>query len=76
VPTDLYNFRASFVWYKTAAACEVHVAQSRPVQLDFELREYASELSKVVVDSEFSRSEKTPLSVRRLNANEIERYPS
>jgi len=75
VPPGLYNVRASFVGYKTATAYEIQVTQSRPVQLDFELREDASELSEVVVDSEFSRSEETPLSVRRLNANEIERYP-
>jgi hypothetical protein len=75
VPLGLYNIRASFVGYKTATAYEIQVTQSRPVQLDFELREDASELSEVVVDSEFSRSEETPLSVRRLNANEIERYP-
>jgi hypothetical protein len=75
VPPGLYNIRASFVGYKTATAYEIQVTQSRPVQLDFELREDASELSEVVVDSEFSRSEETPLSVRRLNANEIERYP-
>jgi len=75
VPPDLYNVRASFVGYKTVTAYEIQVTQSRPVQLDFELREDASELSEVVVDSEFSRSEETPLSVRRLNANEIERYP-
>ena len=75
VPPGLYNVRASFVGYKTATAYEIQVTQSRPVQLDFELREDASELSEIVVDSEFSRSEETPLSVRRLNANEIERYP-
>lgn len=75
VPPGLYNVRASFVGYKTATAYEIQVTQSRPVQLDFELREDASELSEVVVNSEFSRSEETPLSVRRLNANEIERYP-
>jgi hypothetical protein len=37
--------------------------------------EEASDLSEVVVSSEFTRSEETPLSVRKLNTNEIERYP-
>ena len=71
----LYNVRASFVGYKTATAYEVQVTQAKPVQLDFALAEDASELSEVVVSSEFSRSEETPLSVRKLNSNEIERYP-
>jgi hypothetical protein len=75
VTPGLYNVRASFVGYKTATAYEVQVTQAKPVQLDFELAEDASELSEVVVSSEFSRSEETPLSVRKLNSNEIERYP-
>lgn len=75
VPTGLYNVRASFVGFKNKTAFEVQVTLARPVQLDFELVEDASELSEVVVSDEFSRSEETPLSVRKLNANEIERYP-
>lgn len=75
VPPGLYNIRASFVGYKTTTAYEVQVTLARPVQLDFELQEDASELGEVVVSSEFSRSEETPLSVRKLNSNEIERYP-
>lgn len=75
IPPGLYNLRASFVGYKTKTQFEIQVSLSRPVQLDFELTEDASELSEVVVSSEFSRSEETPLSVRKLNSNEIERYP-
>lgn len=75
VPAGLYNVRASFVGFKSRTAFEVQVTLSRSVQLDFELEEDASELSEVVVSSEFSRSEETPLSVRKLNSNEIERYP-
>lgn len=75
VPTGLYNVRASFVGFKAKTTFEVRVTLARPVQLDFELEEDASELSEVVVSSEFSRSEETPLSVKKLNANEIERYP-
>jgi hypothetical protein len=75
IPAGLYNVRASFVGYKSSTAYEVQVTLARPVQLDFELQEEASELGEVVVNSEFSRSEETPLSVRKLNSNEIERYP-
>ncbi|WP_057936852.1 TonB-dependent receptor [Algoriphagus resistens] len=75
VPTGLYNVRASFVGFKSRTVFEVQVTLSRSVQLDFELEEDASELSEVIVSSEFSRSEETPLSVRKLNSNEIERYP-
>ena len=75
VPPGLYNVRASFVGFKSKTAFEVQVTLARALQLDFVLSEDASELSEVVVSSEFSRSEETPLSVRKLNSNEIERYP-
>ncbi|RAI95190.1 TonB-dependent receptor [Algoriphagus yeomjeoni] len=75
VPPGLYNVRASFVGFKTKTQFEIQVTLARPVQLDFDLAEDASELTEVVVSSEFSRSEETPLSVRKLNSNEIERYP-
>lgn len=75
IPPGLYNVRASFVGFKTETQFEVQVTLARPVQLDFTLSEDASDLSEVVVNSEFSRSEETPISVRKLNSNEIERYP-
>ena len=75
IPPGLYNVRASFVGYKVQTIFEVQVTLARPVQLDFQLEEEASELNEVVVSSEFSRSEETPVSVRKLNSNEIERYP-
>ncbi|SHM40667.1 Outer membrane receptor proteins, mostly Fe transport [Cyclobacterium lianum] len=75
IEPGLYNIKASFVGFKSKTFYEVQVGRARPVQLDFELEEDASNLEEVVVDSEFSRSEETPLSARKLNANEIERYP-
>ncbi len=75
IPPGLYNVRASFVGYKVQTIFEVQVTLARPVQLDFSLEEEASQLGEVVVSSEFSRSEETPISVRKLNTNEIERYP-
>lgn len=75
VPPGLYNVRASFVGYKSSTTFDVQVTLARPTQLDFQLEEEASDLSEVVVNSEFTRSEETPLSVRKLNTNEIERYP-
>jgi hypothetical protein len=75
IPAGLYNVRASYVGYKSSTAFEVQVSLAKPIQLDFTLTEDASELSEVVVSSEFTRSEETPLSVRKLNTNEIERYP-
>ena len=75
IPPGPYNVRASYVGYKSSTAYEIQVSLAKSVRLDFSLVEDASELSEVVVSSEFTRSEETPLSVRKLNTNEIERYP-
>ena len=75
IPPGLYNVRASFVGYKMQTVFEVQVTLAKPVQLDFRLEEEAGQLGEIVVSSEFSRSEETPISVRKLNTNEIERYP-
>jgi hypothetical protein len=75
IPPGLYNVRASFVGYKMQTVFEVQVTLAKPFQLDFRLEEEAGQLGEIVVSSEFSRSEETPISVRKLNTNEIERYP-
>ncbi len=71
----LYNVRASFVGFRSQTQYEIQVGRARAVQLDFRLEEEASDLDEVVISSEFSRSEDTPISARKLNTNEIERYP-
>lgn len=75
IPPGLYNIRASFVGFRSKTFFEIQVTRARPVRLDFDLREEASDLGEVTVNAEFTRSDETPISVRRLNTNEIERYP-
>ncbi|MCH6200540.1 TonB-dependent receptor [Aquiflexum sp. LQ15W] len=75
LPAGLYNIRASFIGFRAKTSFEIQVTLARAVRLDFDLREEASELTEVTVDADFTRSDETPISVRRLNTNEIERYP-
>jgi hypothetical protein len=75
VSPGLYNVRASFVGYRSKTIFEIQVSLARAVRLDFDLREEAADLNEVNVSAEFTRSDETPISVRRLNTNEIERYP-
>ncbi|MFD2201628.1 TonB-dependent receptor [Shivajiella indica] len=75
IAPGLYNVRASFVGFRSKTFFEIQVSLARPVRLDFDLREEAAELTEVTVSSDFTRSDETPISVRRLNTNEIERYP-
>jgi hypothetical protein len=71
----LYNVRASFIGFRSKTLFEIQVTLARAVRLDFDLREEAADLTEVTVSSDFTRSDETPISVRRLNTNEIERYP-
>ncbi len=75
IEPGLYNVRASFIGYRSQTQFEIQVTRARSVQLNFELREEAADLSEVTVNAEFTRSDETPISVRKLNTNEIERYP-
>ncbi|EON76796.1 TonB-dependent receptor [Lunatimonas lonarensis] len=75
IPPGLYNIRASFIGFRPTTVFEVQITRARAVQLDLALEEDASDLDEVVITSEFSRSEDTPISSRKLNTNEIERYP-
>jgi hypothetical protein len=71
----LYNVRASFIGYRSKTVYEIQVTRAIPVQINFDLKEETEDLQEVIVSSEFTRADETPLSVRKLNANEIERYP-
>ncbi|WP_291779127.1 TonB-dependent receptor [Cecembia sp.] len=75
IPPGFYNVRASFVGFRTKTEFDIQITLARAVRLDFSLIEEASDLSEVTVSADFSRSDETPISVRRLNTNEIERYP-
>uniref|UniRef100_UPI0035932CDD carboxypeptidase-like regulatory domain-containing protein n=1 Tax=Aquiflexum sp. TaxID=1872584 RepID=UPI0035932CDD len=75
IPPGLYNIRASFVGFRSKTFFEIQVTRARAVRLDFDLREEEAVLGEVTVDADFTRSDETPISVRRLNTNEIERYP-
>lgn len=75
IPPGFYNVRASFVGFRSKTEFDIQITLARAVRLDFELIEEAADLSEVTVSADFSRSDETPISVRRLTSNEIERYP-
>ncbi|MGY6741820.1 MAG: TonB-dependent receptor [Cecembia sp.] len=75
IPPGFYNIRASFVGFRSKTEFDIQITRARAVRLDFDLTEEAADLSEVTVAAEFTRSDETPISVRRLNTNEIERYP-
>lgn len=72
----LYNLEASFIGYGPKTIFEVEVFNNRPTTVVFELEEDEEQLDEVVVRANpFKKVEETPLSIRTIGVNEIQRYP-
>lgn len=72
----LYNLQASFVGYETKVIYEVEVTNSKPATIDIPLGENTEVIDEVVVQaSPFNKTKESPLSLRTIGVNEIQRYP-
>ncbi len=78
LPPGIYTFRATATGFKPAFQNEISVTNARSVTLDFALEELVSgkESDEVVVKGpKFQRNTESPVSLKTLNATEIERLP-
>lgn len=78
LPPGIYTFRATATGFKPAFQNEIAVTNARSVTLDFALEELVSgkESDEVVVKGpKFQRNTESPVSLKTLNATEIERLP-
>lgn len=76
VEPGFVRLRASAVGYETRLSEEFMVTATRTANVDIGLREQRVELETVEVTvSQFERSEESPVSLRRLGIQEIERSP-
>lgn len=72
----VYNLKCSFVGYKDLEVFEIQVVTSRPMVVDFEMEEAASNLKEVVVKaSPFRKTAESPVSLRNIGVTEIARSP-
>ena len=72
----LYNIEASFLGYASKTLFEVELFNNRPTALVFEMEQDAKQLQEVEVKANpFKKLEETPLSIRTIGVNEIQRYP-
>ena len=73
----LYNLEAQFIGFKTKAIFEISVTNAKPVILDFALEEESQQLDEVVVtiQTKFEKVAESPVSVKKLGINEIQRNP-
>ena len=76
LPPGLYDIRASYVGYKDNTQFEIQVTTARPVEVNFRMEEYSTDLAEVVVRaSPFRKTEESPVSLRTIGVAEIQRNP-
>ncbi len=76
IPTKTYNVTASFVGYQTFTKYNIVVRSEGNIDINFQLEENVESLGEVVVTSNpFRKLEETPLSIQKLNQEEIAAYP-
>lgn len=72
----LYNVEVSYLGYKSKVEYEVQVFNNKPAIVDFNLEEDSKTLDAVVVTANpFEKKEESPVSLRTIGVNEIERNP-
>ena len=72
----LYNLDVTYVGFNKKTVFEIQVTNAKPAVTDFGLEESVSELNTVVINgSAFDRNEESPVSLRTIGANEIQRNP-
>lgn len=72
----LYNVEVSFLGFRSKTEYEVQVFNNKPARVDFNLEEDSKTLEAVVVKANpFEKKEESPVSLRTIGVNEIERNP-
>lgn len=72
----LYNIEITSVGFKKKTVYEIQVTNATPAIVDVALEETVSELNEVVVQgNSFDKSEESPVSLRTIGVNEIQRNP-
>lgn len=75
VPTGLYNLDISAVGYESTTHFEVQTNAASPVQITIHLTPSQKSMEEVVVRSTRDKTRESPVSLRNLGVNEIQRSP-
>ncbi|MCH8554808.1 MAG: TonB-dependent receptor [Schleiferiaceae bacterium] len=73
----LYNIEAQFIGFQRLVIYEIQITRSRPAVVNFAMKEAAATLEEVVVSSQtqFEERIESPVSLKTLGINEIQRNP-
>jgi len=76
IKPGLYNIEVSYIGYKGKVEFEVQVFNNKPAKVDFALEADSKTLDVVEVRANpFEKKEESPVSLRTIGVNEIERNP-
>lgn len=76
MPPGLYNIGVTYTGFKPMVKSEIQVFNSKPAQVDFPMTEEATEVETVeITASPFNKTKESPVSLRTIGVNEIERNP-
>ena len=76
IPAKTYNLTASYIGYISVTKFNIVIRSEGNFDVDFQLSENVATLGEVVVvPNPFEKEEVTPLSIQKLNQEEIAAYP-
>lgn len=75
LPVGLYNLEVSSSGYESSILYELQTSQATPVELTIFLKPNQISLTEVVVTSRAGKTRESPVSLRTLGMNEIQRNP-
>lgn len=72
----LYNIQVSSVGYKPKTVFEIAVTNAKPAEVNVPMESIVNELDEVTIKADaFNKSEESPVSLRTIGVNEIQRNP-
>ncbi len=72
----IYNLSVSLIGFKTFTIFDIQVTNSKPAEVNFSMTASITDLKEVEVkDSPFVKKEESPVSLRNIDENEINRNP-
>ena len=76
IPAGTYNVQISCLGYQSQSVFEIEITNAKPGILKIELDKAAKDLSEVEIKAaQFHKEEESPISVRTIGVNEIQRNP-
>ena len=75
IDPGVYNLEVDYTGFEKKVIYQVKISTSKPTVVDFYLKEQAMEIEEIVIETPYSKTVESPVSLRKIGVEEIERYP-